>query len=64
MSEPDMLSVQQLTALYQLCKQLRDAASYNKFRHEHAITESLWSQFCKQIAAVEHRVKETNYVET
>ena len=55
--EQNAISVQQLLALYQICKIMREQAAYSKHRHDHAVTESLWSQFCAQLRIVEHRIE-------
>ena len=45
---------QHLEALLQMAKLIRDSASYNKFKRQHEVSQSLWEGFCKQIKIVEH----------
>ena len=54
--EQNAISVQQLLALYQICKIMRRQARHSEHRHEHAVTESLWYQFCAKLRVVEHRI--------
>ena len=38
-----------LEILLQICEQLQLSATYNKFRHDHRISETMFKDFSKQI---------------
>jgi hypothetical protein len=38
-----------LAALLEHCEYVRDAATFDKRRHEVKLTDTIWSAFCRQI---------------
>jgi hypothetical protein len=48
----------QLAALIQACEMMRDTSSFWQRRHQHHVTEAMWSAWCKQVQIAKKALKE------